>query len=168
MGFTIIKASRDKMDEVRDCINSNFDLYKDISNPNDLSEHQVDDAWAERNYKIREFYLLQDKDTGEFTGEGSFQVLGKFTYIGYFYIKAGFQGQGRGKFLMQFLEERTIKKGFHDLRLFVHERATWAKDFYKKMGFDVYKSKKTEIIALDKGILKPFYEEGSLLMRKII
>jgi ribosomal protein S18 acetylase RimI-like enzyme len=166
MGFTIIKATRGMMNEVRDCINSNYDLYKEISDPDDLSEHQVDNAWAERNFKIREFYLLQDEETGEFTGEGSFQVLGKFAYIGYFYIKPGFQGQGRGKFLMKFLEERTIASRLHDLRLFVHEKATWARDFYEKMGFNVINSKKAEIIALNKGILKPFYEEGSLLMRK--
>lgn len=154
------------MNEVRACINSNYDLYKGISDSNDLSEHQVDDAWAERNFKIREFYLLQDEDKGEFTGEGSFQILGKFAYIGYFYIKAGFHGHGRGKFLMQFLEEQTIASRLHDLRLFVHEKATWARDFYSKMGFDVYKATKDSIFALDKGILKPFYEEGSLLMRK--
>jgi len=166
MGFTIIKATRDMMDDVKACINSNYDLYKNISDPDDLSEHQVDDAWADRNFKIREFYLLQDEDTGESTGEGSFQVLGKFAYIGYFYVKAGFQGQGRGKILMKYLEELALERGKHDLRLFVHAKADWAKNFYKNMGFKVFKSAKDSILAIDNGILKPFYEEGSLLMRK--
>ena len=154
------------MEEVRTCINSNYDLYKDISDPKDMSEHQVDDAWAERNFKIRELYLLQDDETGDYTGEGSFQVLGKFAYIGYFYIKAGYQGQGRGKALMRFLEQRASDSGKIDLRLFVHEKATWALAFYETMGFKVYKKKKKAILALDNGILEPFYEENSLLMRK--
>jgi GNAT superfamily N-acetyltransferase len=166
MEFTIVKATRHMMKEVMACINSNYDLYKGISDPNDLSEHHVDHAWAERNFKIREFYLLQESGSKKVTGEGSFQDLGNFTYIGYFYIKAGFQGQGRGSFLMNYLEQRSLECGKHDLRLFVHEKADWAIKFYKKMGFNVFKSTKDSINAIDDGILKPFYEEGSLLMQK--
>nr|MDO8112482.1 GNAT family N-acetyltransferase [Candidatus Sigynarchaeota archaeon] len=154
------------MDEVRACINSNYDLYKSISDPRDMSEHQVGDAWVERNFKIREFYLLRDDSTGQFIGAGSFQVLGTFAYIGYFYIKNNFQRKGYGPFLMKFLEQHAIDSKKKDLRLFVHEKATWARKFYEKMGFVIYSSNKHEILSINKGILVPFYEEGSLLMKK--
>jgi GNAT superfamily N-acetyltransferase len=168
MTIQIVRATRDLMDEVRACINSNSELYESISDPKDLNEHVVSDEWAERNFKIREFYLVQDDDSGEFLGEGSFQVLGTFAYIGYFYIKAGHQQNGLGRQLMEYLEQRALDEGLHDLRLFVHRRATWARAFYTKLGFMPLFDNKRKILAIEDGIMKPFYEEGSIMMQKLV
>jgi len=164
--FTIIRASRELMGEVRTIINSNHDLYKDIVDPVDLPEHWVDDAWAERNFAIREFYLARDDAPKHYVGTASYQNLGKFAYIGYFYIKREFHWQKYGQTLMKFIEMRTVLDHVTDLRLFCNPKSMWARDFYIKIGFKVLSSEKNEILAMDNGVMKPFYEQGALFMQK--
>lgn len=166
MATGISRSTREMMMHVQEIINSNYHLYEHIVDPQDASEHRVDEAWADRNFKIREFYLLQDDDEDIFVGAGSFQVLDDFAYVGYLYIRHGFQRRGYGERLISFLERRAIEDGIADLRLFVNEQATWAREFYKKMGFSIYMSRKADILGIGGGIMCPFYEEGSLFMRK--
>jgi GNAT superfamily N-acetyltransferase len=164
--LTVIRASYALMDEVRAIINSNYDLYKDIVDPVDLSEHNVDKSWADRNFKIREYYLA--RYDGQFVGTGSYQNLKTCAYIGYFYIKRSFQRKNFGRGLMQFLELRTMTDKITKLRLFCNPKSTWAVTFYKKVGFYVLSDDKQEILTLDHGVFKPFYEQDSLLMEKIL
>lgn len=164
--LAVIRASYELMDEVRAIINSNYDLYKDIVDPVDLSEHNVDKSWADRNFKIREFYLA--RIDGQYIGAGSYQNLRNCAYIGYFYIKRPFQRRNFGRGLMQFLEMRTMTDKLTKLRLFCNPKSTWAVEFYKRLGFSVLSSNKQEILALDKGIFTPFYEQDALLMEKIL
>ncbi len=164
----IVRATRDMMVHVQDIINSNYHLYEGIVNARDLGEHRVDDAWAERNFAIREFYLLRETGTTISIGFGSFQLLGDFAYVGYLYVRQGYQQRGYGKLLVSFLERRASEAGVKELRLFVNKKASWARRFYKKMGFTVLLSKKKDILGLDGGIMAPFYEEGSLFMQKIV
>jgi GNAT superfamily N-acetyltransferase len=168
MTTEIVRATRDMMVHVRDIINSNYRLYAGIVDARDLSEHEVTDAWADRNFKIREFYLLREDGKGGYAGAGSFQVLGNFAYVGYLYVRYGHQRRGIGQTLISFLERRTIEAGVRDLRLFVNEKASWARKFYARMGFTVFLSRKEDIMGLDGGIMAPFYEEGSLFMRKAL
>jgi GNAT superfamily N-acetyltransferase len=168
MAKEIIRATRDMMVHVQDIINSNGHLYEGIVDPRDSSEHHVTDAWAERNFKIREFYLLRDLGADSFIGACSFQVLGKFAYVGYLYVRYRFHRLGHGESLITHLERRTIHTGLRDLRLFTNEKASWARKFYAKMGFSVLLSRKADIIGLDGGIMAPFYEEGALFMRKLL
>jgi len=168
MVFEIIRATRDMMVHVRDIINSNYILYASIVDARDLGEHSVTDAWADKNFKIREFYLLREDGRGEYVGAGSFQVLGDFAYVGYLYVRFGCQRRGLGQVLVSFLGQRAMEAGIRDLRLFVNEKASWARDFYARMGFTLYLSRKEDILGLDGGIMTPFYEEGSLLMRKLL
>jgi ribosomal protein S18 acetylase RimI-like enzyme len=164
--FNIIRAPLELMDEVRTCINSNYDLYEKIVDPVDLAEHQVDKIWAERNYKIREFYLAREDH--KYVGTASYQKLGSFAYIGYFYIKNGFQRQGFGRVLMNFMEMRTLMDNVTDLRLFANAKSQWALNFYERLGFNIAWRKKEDILALDNGIMKPFYEENSNFLQKIL
>jgi GNAT superfamily N-acetyltransferase len=164
--FTIVRASRELMDEVRTIINSNYDLYKDIVDPVDLPEHWVDEAWAERNYAIREFYLARDDEQNQYLGAASYQNLGKFAYVGYFYIKREFHRQKYGQALIKFLEMRLVLNHLRDLRLFCNPKSTWARDFYLKQGFKILTSEKDEILAMDNGVMKPFYEQGALFLQK--
>jgi GNAT superfamily N-acetyltransferase len=153
---------------VQDIINSNASLYDGIIDARDSSEHHVTDAWADRNYKIREFYLLRDVDKKLYVGVGSFQILGDFAYVGYLYVRQGHQQRGYGQELISFLGQRAIKADVLDLRLFVNEKATWARQFYAKMGFTIFLSRKEDILGVDGGIMVPFYEEDSLFMRKLL
>lgn len=162
----IVKVGPEQMDMVRACINSNFSLYKDIVSGEDLFEHDVDEAWAIRNYDIREFYILIDDDEGCPLAASSFQDLGTFAYIGYFYVMDGHQKKGHGTELMQYMEKRTLDAGITDLRLFLNPAATWAKKFYEKLGFEVFLTGKEEIMAVDGGIMRPFYEQNAWFLRK--
>jgi len=166
--FTVIRASQSLMGEVRACINSNFDLYKDIVDPVDLPEHFVDEAWAERNWDIREFYLARDSDAKQFVGMGSYQNLGEFAYVGYFYFKPEFQRRGYGRALMNFLEMRAKYDSLADLRLFCHPQSTWAVEFYTRLGFQVLTADKTEILAMHEGVMAPFYEQDALFLQKLL
>ena len=166
--FSVIRASLTLMSEVRGCINSNYDLYEPIVDPVDLPEHFVDEAWAKRNFDIREFYLGRDSDTAQFVGTGSYQNLGEFAYVGYFYVKREFQRQGLGRALMQFIEMRAKVDQISDLRLFCNQASTWAFDFYTKIGFHILTSDKAEILAMNGGVMAPFYEQNSDFMQKIL
>ena len=164
--FTVIRASMALMEEVQKCINENAFLYESIVDPKDLGEHHVDTAWAERNFKIREFYVARAE--GEFVGAASYQNLGVFAYIGYFYIKPKCHKQGYGQQLMRFLEMRTQTDNLTDLRLFANSKAEWALNFYERVGFKVLMTEKQDILYLENGVFKPFYEEGAHLLQKIL
>jgi ribosomal protein S18 acetylase RimI-like enzyme len=164
--FAVIRASFELMNEVMDCINSNSELYHEIVDPKDWSEHSVDETWAKRNFVIREFYLARDE--GQFVGEASYQNLGNFAYIGYFYIKNQFLHQGYGSRLMQFMEMRARRDEIADMRLFCNPKAEWAVNFYTKLGFTVLSADKQEILAMDDGVMEPFYEEDAYFMQKML
>ena len=81
--ISIIRASLSLMCEIRDIINSNYQMYKEILLiPEDHNEHFVDEQWIEQNFPIREFYLA--RENGKYVGMASYQNLGDFAYIGYF------------------------------------------------------------------------------------
>lgn len=165
--FSIIRASLSLMNEIRDIINSNYHLYKDfLLIPKDHSEHFVNEQWVEKNFQIREFYIARDK--GIYVGMASYQNLGNFAYIGYFYIRFGMHQQGYGNRLMQFLEMRTKSAGLTDIRLFVNNSADWAQKAYKSMGFNLLSDNKKEILSLEQGIFKNYYEEDISLLQKIL
>nr|MDO8084202.1 GNAT family N-acetyltransferase [Candidatus Sigynarchaeum springense] len=164
----IVRATRDMMVHVQDIINSNYPLYEGIVDPRDIGEHRVDGAWARRNFAIREFYLLREAGSTSYVGFGSFQVLGNFAYVGYLYVRHGYHQRGYGKAIVSFLERRAVDAGVHDLRLFVNEKATWAREFYARMGFTVFLSRKEDILGLNGGIMASFYEENSLFLRKVL
>ena len=164
--FSTYRVSLDLMKEVQECINSNTEMYNGIVDPKDLSEHHVDDQWAKRNFQIREFYLARDQ--GQYVGTASYQKLGNFAYIGYFYIKHQYLRKGYGQQLMQFMELRTMQDNIQDLRLFCNPGATWAVAFYKKQCFSILSSKKQQILTMDHKVMQPFYEENSYFMQKIL
>jgi GNAT superfamily N-acetyltransferase len=164
--FTVIRASMALMNEVQACVNENAFLYEYIVDPKDLGEHHVDTAWAERNFKIREFYLARAE--GEYVGAASYQKLGSFAYIGYFYIKPKCHKLGYGQQFMRFLEMRTQSDNVTDLRLFANGKANWALSFYERVGFKVLMTEKQDIMNIDNGIFKPFYEEGAYLLQKVL
>ena len=165
--FSVIRANLELMDEVRTIINSNFDLYEPIVEEKDLSQHDVTRKWAERNFKIREFYL--GREAGKFVAMSSYQSLGDdLAYVGYFYVKKKHQRNGYGRAMMEFLKLRAKQDGVTKLTLFVQPKANWALRFYEKTGFSMLSKEKDEIISLHDGVYRPFYEENSYLLEKTI
>jgi GNAT superfamily N-acetyltransferase len=141
-------------------------MYEGIVDPVDLSEHVVDEQWAERNFKIREFYVARAEN--QYVGTASYQNLGNFAYIGYFYIKNQFHGKGYGRGLMQFLELRAMTDHLPQLTLFANPKSLWAVKFYERLGFTVKTGDKKEILEMENGIFKLFYEQNSLLLEKTV
>ena len=168
--LSIIRASLSLMDEIRDIINSNYQMYEKILlNPDDHNEHFVDEQWAEQNFQIREFYLI--RENGKYVGMTSYQNfgdMGDFAYIGYFYIKFGHHRKGYGKRVMQFLEMRAKSDQLKEIRLFVNKSADWAEKAYESMGFKPLTANKQEIISMNQGIFKDYYEEGQTLLFKTL
>ena len=66
--------------------------YRPILNPEDMDEHDVDDKWAVRNYKLRDFYLGVEGDTP--VGTISLQYFGGYAYLGYIYLDVQHVGKG--------------------------------------------------------------------------
>ncbi len=165
--ISIIRASRILMREVATIINSNFALYQNIiSNSKDLQNHQIDEAWIAQNYPIREFYLA--RTNGNYIGMVSYQHLPPVAYVGYLFIKAGYYRQGYGKTLMQFIKLRAKLDKLDRICLFTNPKAVWAMDAYRSMAFDIITTEKADIMTFEGGILRDFYEEGSVLFQKYI
>jgi len=161
--ISIIRASISLMDEIREIINSNYQMYEKILLiPEDHDEHFVSKEWAEQNFPDREFYLAREEQ--KYVGMGSYQ--NHFAYIGYFYIKFGYHRKGYGRNIMQFLEMRAKSDQLKEIRLFVNKSADWAEKAYKSMGFRVLSSNTQEILSMNDGIFKKFYEEGQTLLFK--
>ena len=168
--ISIIRASLSLMGEIRDIINSNYQLYEKILLiPEDHNEHFVDKQWTEQNFSIREFYLI--RENGEYVGMASYQNfvgMGDFAYIGYFYIKFGHHRKGYGKRVMQFLEMRAKTDQLKEIRLFVNKYADWAEKAYESMGFKPLSSSKQEILTMNQEVFKNYYEEGQTLLFKTL
>ncbi|MHA1730673.1 MAG: GNAT family N-acetyltransferase [Promethearchaeota archaeon] len=163
----IVRASREMMGRVRAIIRSNADLYRDIvQNEDDWLEHDPKEEWEGKNFPIREFYLARHE--GEYVATGSYQVVGDFAYVGYLYVERQFHGRGYGRALLRFIEARAKADGINDLRLFCNPGSDWALGFYEKLGFHVLTGDKGEILAVGPGVMRPYYEEGALLLQKIL
>ncbi|MHA1745334.1 MAG: GNAT family N-acetyltransferase [Promethearchaeota archaeon] len=164
--FSIIRASQKLMPEVVKILNSTYFLFKDLfTDPADLQEHHVDEAWIAQNFPIREFFLA--RVDGEYVGFISYQNLKSYAYIGYLYIRKGFFRRGFGRNLMHFVEMRAKLDKLPEIWLFVHNKAEWARQAYNRMGFEVMATTAEEIFVIDEK-LKEYYETGNVLVRKII
>ncbi|MHA1646013.1 MAG: GNAT family N-acetyltransferase [Promethearchaeota archaeon] len=165
--ISIIRASLSLMGEIRDIINNNYQMYKEILLiPEDHLEHFVNEKWVEQNFPIREFYLV--RENGEYVGMASYQNLGDFAYIGYVYVKFGNHRKGYGRNIMQFLEMRAKSDQLKEIRLFVNKSADWAEKAYESMGFKLLSSDKQEILSMNQGIFAKYYEEGQTLLFKTL
>ena len=134
--FSIIRASQNLMPEVVKILNSTSFLFKDLfSDPADLQEHHVDEAWIVRNFPKREFFLA--RVDGEYVGFISYQNLQTYAYIGYLYIRNGFFRRGFGRNLMNFVEMRAKLDKLPEIWLFVNNHANWARQAYDRMCFEI-------------------------------
>ncbi len=164
--FSIIRASQKLMPEVVKILNSTYFLFKDLlTDPKDLQEHHVDEAWIARNFPKREFFLA--RVDGEYVGFISYQNLQSYAYIGYLYIEKKYFRRGFGRSLMNFVEMRAKLDNLPEIWLFVLNKANWARQAYNRMGFEVMATTAEDIFAFDEK-LKEYYETGNILLRKII
>lgn len=151
-------AKREEMSLVADFVRSSADWYRTIVDEADMAEHDVDDAWAERNFARRDFYIGGADGTP--VGTISIQYLGEWAYLGYIYLDVAHVGKGYGRKLMQFAETIIRKRGARGMCLIAHPEATWAKKAYLKYGFEIVERDRERILAWNGGCLRPYYEEG--------
>lgn len=153
----VLPARWEDMETIANFLRSTADWYRPIVDDKDMSEHEVDNQWAEKNFERRDFYLgVVD---GEAIGTVSLQYFGKYAYIGYIYLDAQQVGNGYGQQLMRFAESMAKQKGMDGIVLLAHPEATWAKRAYLKYGFEIIASDKIDVLTWQSGVLKPYYEE---------
>lgn len=157
--FDIRPASRKQMAVVAELIRSSADWYAEFVDEGDLNEHYVDQAWQERNYQLRDFYLGYDKQ-GNAVGTLSLQYFGDRAYIGYLYLDTSCVGQGFGREFLRFACRQARLKQAGGLCLIAHPEAKWAVKAYEKFGFRRLYSREQEILNWRQGFLKPYYEKG--------
>lgn len=163
--ISIIRASRSLMLQVCKIINSNLPLYeKLIQSKLTHLDYFVDEIWAAVNFPKREFYLVKRDE--QYIGTASFQVLADFGYIGYFHIHKDFHRQGIGRLLLNFLVLRCKTENITKLRLFTHEKAVWAQQFYSVHGFRLIESDAKTIKSMNLGVLKPYYASHHILWER--
>lgn len=146
------------MPAIADFVRSSADWYRDIVDEKDMAEHEVDDQWAEENFKRRDFYI--GKADGQPVGTISLQTFGDYAYLGYIYLDVEHVGNGYGRQLMQFAEEVARERGLRGMALIAHPEAAWARRAYLKYGFRIAASDKDDVLAWQDGVLRQYYEQA--------
>jgi GNAT superfamily N-acetyltransferase len=155
-----IKAvKRDEMPLVAGMIRSSADWYAEFVNEDDLTEHYVDKAWEERNFKRRDFFLGFNEKK-EAVGTISLQNFNEYAYIGYLYLDTSEVGKGYGHTLMDFARSEALKRDLEGLCLLAHPEAVWAVKAYQKFGFECLHTEPAEILNWNDGALQGYYEDG--------
>lgn len=154
----VVPARRQDMARVADFVRSSADWYRPFVDEKDMSEHEVDESWAEENFRKREFYI--GKAGGEAIGTISLQTFGSYAYLGYIYLDVDHVGNGYGRQLMEFAESVARDRGLRGMALIAHPEATWAKRAYLKYGFRIAATAKEEVLQWQGGTLRDYYEEG--------
>jgi ribosomal protein S18 acetylase RimI-like enzyme len=158
-GLDLEPARWDDMSDVVEIIRSSASWYEDIVEPEDFSEHLVDQDWARKNFPRRDFFVARLGD--EVVGTVTLQDAGRdHVYLGYVYLHEDQVGNGFGRDLLDFARSETRRRGRESMVLIAHPEATWACRAYEKYGFEVIARSREEILAWEDGWLEPFHEEG--------
>ena len=161
--LAIRRARRSDMRQIADFVRSSASWYAEFVDASDMGEHEVDEAWEEKNFSLRDFYI--GHADGEPVGTISLQVFGDYAYLGYIYLDVAHVGKGYGHTLMTFAESLVRRMGLRGMVLIAHPEATWATRAYEKFGFECIETDKDAILCWQDDCLKPYYEEGFELYR---
>jgi GNAT superfamily N-acetyltransferase len=148
-----------------DIIRSTAEWYRPIVAEKDMAEHSVDDEWAARNFLARECYLGRIDD--EAVGFVTLQHCGEYAYVGYAYVPDRLVGRGIGRQLLSFAARVAKERGYRGIVHIAHPDAKWAVRAYQKLGYDVILRDREEVLRWNGGFLRPFYEEGFVLFRRL-
>lgn len=151
-------AHRHDATRLAEIVSSSADMYADFVDEEDMKEHEVDEAWALRNMKKREFHV--GEVDGETVGTISLQVFGDWMYLGYVYLDVEHTGNGYGKRFLEFAERIARLRGLAGLCLIAHPEAHWACKAYERFGFERTATDRDEILSWNDGVLESYYEEG--------
>lgn len=146
------------MQDVAEILRSTAEWYEPLVDPSDMDQHDVDEDWAAKNYRMREFFVATLDDA--VVGCVSIQEAGDKIYLGYVYLHADHVGHGYGRRLLDFAQAEATRRGKTGMVLIAHPDAGWAVRAYERYGFEILAEQRRDVLAWNDGWLKPYYEEG--------
>jgi GNAT superfamily N-acetyltransferase len=151
-------ATPNEMGLVADFVRSSADWYRPFVDESDMSEHDVGEEWAKKNFARRDFYI--GRVDGDAIGTISVQYFERYAYLGYIYLDVAHVGKGYGQQLMDHAHAVARRAGVRGMSLIAHPEATWAKKAYLKYGFEIAEKERQRVLAWEDGALREYYEEG--------
>ncbi|MCY3414290.1 MAG: GNAT family N-acetyltransferase [Candidatus Heimdallarchaeota archaeon] len=127
----IIQLSIDEVDKAIACIHSASERNK-LDYPPELIDHfnyhHYNRNWLLDKLKIGNFFVARENN----------EIIGTISHkkneITNLFVTLAFQGQGIGKELMSFIEEKIISLGYTDAQLNANISSV---DFYKALGYQI-------------------------------
>ena len=153
----IARACSDDAEEILSVINtSNRESYKKIMPKEHFREPVLSLEKLLEDFESMIFYVHRSQGTiaGVAALETESEETGRIHWV---YILPEYQRQGIGTALVTHLERKAIEMGLRRLRLLTVEKARWAVNFYKRLGyhlaekierpwgFDVFMTKELEL-----------------------
>jgi ribosomal protein S18 acetylase RimI-like enzyme len=92
----------------------------------------------------------------------------RLAYLSAFYFLPEYQRQGHGKKALQQIENTYQNLGFQEILLLVHQKAPWASNFYRKMGYKTLAEHRASIIQYAGVGIEHLLEPGLFLMGRTL
>lgn len=157
--LNIRRCALDEMPIVAKLISSSADWYREFVHEKDMNEHEVGEAWIQKNFWKRKFFLGRNQE-GQAVGFHSHQTFGDVAYLGYIYLDVDQVGKGYGKRLIDHAKKVSEDMNLDAMVLLAHPEAKWATKAYMKYGFKKIAEERENVLSWNKGALKDYYEEG--------
>jgi len=131
----IERASEEHAKKILYVINeSNRKAYRDIIPEEHFREPVLSIEELLQDFSRMSFYVYRHE--GEIVGVAALDVLDKDTgRIRWVYVLPEFQRKGIGTALVTYVEHEAERFGLKKLWLITAEKAYWAIDFYRKLGY---------------------------------
>lgn len=133
----IVQASSTNAEEILSVINiSNREAYKHIIPKGHFREPVLSLEELLKDFERMTFYVF--KSEGRIVGVAGLQIESKKTGRAHWiYILPEHQRRGIGTALVAHLERKAKEIGLKRLRLLTIEKANWAVNFYKRLGYNL-------------------------------
>jgi N-acetylglutamate synthase-like GNAT family acetyltransferase len=131
----IERATLDKAEEILSVINaSNAEAYKGVIPKEHFREPVLSLERLVQDFERMTFYIY--KSEGGILGVAALEAESEETgRLHWVYILPEHQREGIGTALVTHVERKAREMGLRKLRLLTVEKAKWAVDFYKRLGY---------------------------------
>jgi N-acetylglutamate synthase-like GNAT family acetyltransferase len=110
------------------------EAYRDIIPPEHFRDPVLTREQMLREFECRTFYAYRLED--EVVGVAALKVQGEVGIVNWVHVLPEHRRTGVGSCLMKHVEEDAKRIGMKRLLVqYVHDKATWAKSFYEKLGY---------------------------------
>lgn len=92
----------------------------------------------------------------------------RLAYLSAFYFLPEHQGLGYGQKVLRQIENTYHRLGYQEMLLLVHQKAPWASNFYRKMGYKTLAENKTSIVQYAGAGIEHLLEPGLFLMGRTL